>query len=78
MLDIFVLIYLDSIFIYIEDLDQPFIKAIKRVFKKLKRYYFFAKLLTCWFYKDNNYVLAYIVSTCKLQIKNEMIKIIKN
>ena len=50
--DIFVIIYLDSIFIYIKDPSQSQMEAVWWVLNLLKKYDLFANLKKCWFYKE--------------------------
>ena len=49
-LDIFVIVYLDDIFIYIKDLGQGHVKAIWWVLEALRKYSFYANLKKCYFY----------------------------
>ena len=61
-LDIFVIVYLDDIFIYTEDPGQGYVKAVWWVLDVLRRHGLFANLKKCWFYKDEICFLGYIVS----------------
>ena len=49
-LDIFVIIYLDDILIYIKDSGQPHVEAVHWVLDQLWKYSFFANLKKCHFY----------------------------
>ena len=60
-LDFFVIVYLDNIFIYIEDLGQSYIEAVRWVLDVLRKYRLFANLKKCEFYKNEIYLLGYIV-----------------
>ena len=60
-LDIFVMVYLNNIFIYIKDLGQANIDAIWWVFKELRKNGRFAKLKKCQFHKEKVRFLGYIV-----------------
>ncbi len=51
-LDIFVIVYLDNIWIYTEDLRQSHIKAMRWVLEQLRKYRFYANLKKCQFHKD--------------------------
>ena len=50
-LDIFVIIYLDNILIYIEDLGQGHMEAVRWVLNLLRKNSLFANLKKCWFHK---------------------------
>ena len=49
-LDIFIIVYLDDILIYTEDLSQPQVKALRWVRNQLQKYSLFANLKKCCFY----------------------------
>ena len=61
-LDIFVIVYLNDIFIYIEDPSQSHVKAVRWVLDVLRRHGLFANLKKCQFHKDKVCFLGYIVS----------------
>ena len=46
-LDIFIIIYLNNILIYIENLDQSYIEAIHWILDQLQKYFLFANLKKC-------------------------------
>ena len=60
-LDIFVIVYLDDIFIYIKDLGPSHVRAVRWVLDVLRRHGLFAKLKKYRFYKDKVCFLGYIV-----------------
>ena len=62
-LDVFVIVYLDNILIYIKDPGQPHVEAVCWVFKNLRKHDLFANLKKCWFYQDEVRFLGYVVST---------------
>ena len=76
--DIFVIIYLGSILIYIKDLEQPHVKAIHCVFDYLRKLFFFANLKKYWFHQDKACFLGYIVLSTGINIKVKKIKVMKN
>ena len=43
-LDIFVIVYLDDILIYTEDLSQPHVEAVYWVLDQLRKHFFFLNL----------------------------------
>ena len=49
-LDVFVIVYLDDILIYNEDLGQSHVKAVQWVFENLRKYSLFANLKKCQFH----------------------------
>ena len=61
-LNIFVIIYLNNILIYIEDLSQAHVNVVWWVLKELKKNSLFANLKKCHFYKDEVRFLKYVVS----------------
>lgn len=50
-LDIFLVLYLDNIFIYTEDPGQLYLKAIYWVLEQFQKYGLYANLKKCQFYK---------------------------
>ena len=51
-LDIFILVYLNNILIYIEDLKQPHIKAIQLILEQLQKHGLYVNLKKCQFHED--------------------------
>ena len=51
-LNIFLIVYLDDIFIYIKEPSQSHIDAVWWVFKKLRKNSLFANFKKCRFYKN--------------------------
>lgn len=49
-LDIFIIIYFDNIFIYIKDLDQNHIDAIRWLWEQLQKYGLYINLKKCHFH----------------------------
>ena len=60
-LNIFVIVYLDDIFIYTEDLRQTHIDAVWWVLDILRKNGLYANLKKCRFYKDKVCFLGYVV-----------------
>ena len=60
--DIFIIVYLDNIFIYTKDPGQPHVNAIWWIFEELKKNGLFAKLKKCQCHKDTVCFLGYVVS----------------
>ena len=76
-LDIFIIVYLDNILIYIENPDQLYIETICWVLSQLQKYFFFSKLKKCQFYQNKVRFLGYVVLSKKISMKSKQIKVIK-
>ena len=61
-LNIFIIVYLNNIFIYIKDSCQAHVNAVQCVFEELRKYGFFANLKKWQFYKDKVCFIKYIIS----------------
>ena len=57
-LDIFVIIYLDNIFIYTDNNGDGYVAAVQWVLKQLRKYLLYAKLKKCQFYQKEFGFLA--------------------
>ena len=49
-LDVFVIVYLDDILIYIKDPGQPHVEVVRSILDQLRKYSFFANLKKCRFH----------------------------
>ena len=76
--DIFVIIYLDNILIYIKDFGQPHVEVIYQVLDQLQKHFFFVNLKKCWFYQNKICFLRYVVLLKKISIKAKRIKVVKS
>ena len=77
-LDIFVIVYLYDILIYIEDQGQAHVDIVWCVLEELRKNRFFTKLKKCCFHKDKVCFLGYVVSAQRVQIEEEKINVVKN
>ena len=77
-LNVFVIVYLDNILIYIEDLGQAYVKTVWWILENLQKLGLFANLKKCWFYQDKVRFLGYIESVKGLQMKEERIEVVKS
>ena len=77
-LDIFVIVYLNDIFIYTEDQSQGHMEAVWWVLDFLKKNGLFVNLKKCRFYKDEVRFLEYVVSSQGIRIEDERIEAVKN
>ena len=77
-LDIFVIVYLDDIFIYTEDQSQGHVEAVRWVLEILRKNGLFANLKKCRFHKDEVQFLGYVVSSQGIWMEDEKIEAVKN
>ena len=77
-LDIFIIVYLDDIFIYTKDPSQTHANVVWWFLKELKKNGLFANLKKCRFHKDKVRFLGYVVSAQKGRIEEEKIDTVKN
>ena len=77
-LDIFVILSLDNIFIYIVDPGHAPVNAVWWVLKELRKYSVFSKLKKCRFYKDEVRFLRYVVSAQGVRMEEKRINAVKN
>ena len=77
-LDIFIIIYLDDIFIYIEDQSQGHVEAVRLVLDLLRKYGLFINLKKCRFHKNEVQFLGYIVSSQGIRMEDKKIEVVKN
>lgn len=60
-LNIFVIVYLDNIFIYTKDYKEAYVDAVYWVLDILQKHSLFANLKKCRFHKDEICFLGYVV-----------------
>ena len=77
-LNIFVIVYLDDIFIYTEDQSQGHVEAVRWVLDLLRKNGLFANLKKCRFHKDEVRFLGYVVSSQGIRMEDERIEAVKN
>ena len=76
-LDIFVIVYLDDIFIYTKDLEKNYIKAIWWVLEVFRKYGFYANSKKCRFHQDKVRFLGFVISTNGIRMEEKRINAIK-
>ena len=76
-LDIFVIVYLDDIFIYTNDDGNGHVAAICWVLEQFKKFLLFANLKKCWFYQDKIQFFGYVVFSKDIRIEDEKIEAVK-
>ena len=77
-LDIFVIVYLDDIFIYTEDPSQGHVDAVRWVLEVLRKYRLYTNLKKCRFHKNEVRFLGYIVSAQGVRMEEERIDAVKD
>ena len=77
-LNIFIIIYLNVILIYIENPSQTDVNIIGQVLDILKNDKFFINLEKSKFYKNKICLLIYVFLAQKMKIEDKKIKIAKN
>ena len=76
-LDIFVIVYLDDILIYIKNPSQPYVEAVRWVLDQLRKYLLFANLKKCRFHQDEVRFLGYVVSSKGISMEAERIEVVR-
>lgn len=77
-LDIFVILYLDNTFIYIEDPGQSHIEAVRLVVDVLRNYGLYANLKKCQFQKNEICFLGYVMLVQGVRLADKRIEAIIN
>ena len=77
-LDVFVIVYLDDILIYTEDVGQGHVEAVKWVLENLRKNGLFANLKKCRFHQDEVRFLGYVVSGQGIRMEEERIEAVTN
>ena len=77
-LDIFIIIYLDDILIYIKDPGQSHIKAVCKVLDQLRKHSLFANLKKCRFYQNEVRFLGYVVLSKRISIEAKKIEVVND
>ncbi len=75
-LDVFVIVYLDDIFIYTKSEGKEYVQAVWWVLDQLRKHSLYANLKKCRFHQDEVRFLGYIVSYQGIQMEEERIKAI--
>ena len=75
--DIFVIVYLDDIFIYTNDDGNGHVLAVQWVLEQLRKFSLFANLKKCQFYQEEVWFLGYLVSSKGIRMEDKKIKAVK-
>ena len=76
-LNVFIIVYLDDIFIYTKDEEKGHVQAIHWVLNQLRKFSLYANLKKCWFHQEEVWFLGYIVSLQNICIEDERIKAVE-
>ena len=76
-LDVFVIVYLDDIFIYSEDESKGHVQAVHWVLNQLQKFSLYANLKKCQFHQEEVQFLGYIASLRGIHIEDKRIKAVK-
>ena len=77
-LNVFVIVYLDDILIYIKDAGWAHIDVVRWMLNKLRKHGLFANFKKCRFHKDEVRFLGYIVSGKRVRMEDKQIEEVKN
>ena len=76
-LDIFVIVYLDDIFIYTDDDGDGHIAAVRWVLGQLRKYSLYANLKKCRFHQEEVQFLGYVMSSKGICMEDKKIEAVK-
>ena len=76
-LNIFIIIYLDDIFIYTKDPGQSYVEVVHWVLDQLWKYCRFANLKKCCFHQNEICFLGYVVLSKGISMKAKQIEVVK-
>ena len=77
-LDVFVIVYLDDIFIYTENEGKKHVEAVWWVLEQLRKHSLYANLKKCQFHQEEVRFLGYIISHQGIQIEEKQIKAVRD
>ena len=77
-INVFIIVYLNDIFIYTKDESQGYIEAVQWVLDLLQKNKLFVNLKKCQFHQDKIHFLEYIVSAQGMQMEDERIEAVRN
>ena len=76
-LNIFVIVYLDDIFIYTDDDGDGYVTAVRWVLEQLRKFSLYANLKKCQFHQDEVRFLGYVVSSKGIRMEDKQIEAVK-
>ena len=76
-LDVFVIVYLDNILIYIKDESKSHVQAVHWILDQRRKFLLYANLKKCRFHQEKVRFLSYIVSSQSICMEDERIKAVE-
>ena len=76
-LDVFVIVILKNILIYIENKGESHFQAVRWVLNQLQKFSLHANLKKCWFHQEEVWFLGYIVFLQGICMEDEIIKAVE-
>ena len=76
-LNIFVVVYLNDVLIYINDDKDGHVTAVRWVLEQLRKFLLFANLKKYWFHQEKVWFLGYMVSSKGIRMEDKKIKAVK-
>ena len=76
-LDIFLIVYLDDLLIYIKDLSKDHVKVVLWVLEVLRKCGLYANLKKCHFHQDKVRFISFVISTNGIRMEKEKIDAVK-
>ena len=77
-LNIFVIVYLDDIFVYTKDQDWGHVEAVRYVLDILRKNGLFANLKKCQFHTNEVRFLGYVILSQGIWMEDKRIKAVRN
>ena len=77
-LNIFIIVYLDDIFIYTKGQSQGHVETVQWILDLLRKNGLFANLKKSWFHQDEVWFLSYVVLVFEIKIEDKQIEKVKN
>ena len=76
-LDIFVILNLNNILVYIENPGQSYVDAVRWVLEQLRKHNLYVNLKNCNFYQDKFRFLGFVVLAQAIRMEREKIEAVK-
>ena len=76
-LNIFVIVYLDNILIYIDNDRNGYVAVVRWVLEQLRKFSLFANLKKCQCHQDKVWFLSYVMFSKGICMEDEKIKAVK-
>ena len=76
-LDISIIVYLDDILIYTEEVEDGHVATVQWILEQLRKFSLYANLKKCQFYQDKVQFFGYVVSSKGIRMEDKRIKAVK-